>query len=210
MTRGAVSLRPDTTRAVALSVFETHGLQRAPVMEDGVLRGIICESDLRGTSARIVAVEQDEGVQLDFVEQIMQTEVVTVSSTSPLMEAAALMVEHGINGLPVVDEGKVVGMITESDLYRAFVQSVKTGDMRLTFAIPSTEKKKIASKLDPVAVCLRLGLRIKGLYTHGGPHAREVTVMHVEGERCADLARLLSSAGFEILGVERISERPAA
>src|SRR5690606_473277 len=72
------------------------------------------------------------------VEQLMTSKVVVVSPDTPLEEAARLMVEHRLGGLPVVDpQRQVVGLITETDIFKAFVEMLGTGQpgVRLTLQV---------------------------------------------------------------------------
>ena len=57
------------------------------------------------------------------VEKIMSTAVIMVGPDRDAADAARLMLEHKIGGLPVVDRGRVIGILTETDIVRAFVQS---------------------------------------------------------------------------------------
>jgi CBS domain-containing protein len=60
------------------------------------------------------------------VKKIMRRPVVTVSPDATIVEAASLMLEHKIAGLPVVEQGKVVGILTESDIFRLMVEAWRT------------------------------------------------------------------------------------
>ncbi len=62
------------------------------------------------------------------VEQVMTTAVITVAPSRPAQDAAQLMLDHKIGALPVVDGGRLVGIVTETDLLRAFVR-MATPDM---------------------------------------------------------------------------------
>jgi acetoin utilization protein AcuB len=79
--------------------------------------GIVAERDLLLAATHHMQSAVDVG-------DVMHRDVVTTTGDAPVGEAAALMVDHRIGGLPVLDEGRrVVGVITETDIFRAFVAS---------------------------------------------------------------------------------------
>lgn len=127
MTRDVVTVTPDTILPEAHRLMSDHNIRRLPVVEDGRLVGIITRGDVRGA-------EPSEATSLSIwelnyllarlaINEIMTSNPVTVSGDATISEAAQLMLEHKISGLPVVDEnGRVAGIITESDIFRLVVQ----------------------------------------------------------------------------------------
>ncbi|MCS6848265.1 MAG: CBS domain-containing protein, partial [Anaerolineae bacterium] len=90
-------------------------VRRLPVMDAGKLVGIITLGDLRQANA---TVDNPEAAKMR-VELIMTENVVTVTPQTSLRDAAKLMIKHKISGLPVMDGSELVGIITESDIFRA-------------------------------------------------------------------------------------------
>jgi CBS domain-containing protein len=124
MSRSVVSILPDATIEVAIHVLLEHSVSGAPVMEsDGRLCGIISQYQL-------LEVMYDPKLKRSRVREFMTREVLTVEDTALLGVAANLFVVHRIRRLPVVQSGKVVGIISRSDLLRYFV---KTGEKIETF-----------------------------------------------------------------------------
>jgi acetoin utilization protein AcuB len=128
MSSPAVTVQPDTPFQEALRLMREQRFRRLPVVDaEGKLVGIVAERDLLHASpspATSLSVwEMNYLLWKLRVAQIMTTRVFTVSPETPIADAARLMVEHRIGGLPVVnDEGQVLGVITETDLFRAFVE----------------------------------------------------------------------------------------
>ncbi|GAB4197613.1 MAG: CBS domain-containing protein [Roseiflexaceae bacterium] len=114
----------------ALGLMHEHDVRRLPVVIDtGELRGIITQGDIRGADVlRAAGVDLGEiatSLRRIKVYEVMTEDPITVTPETGLREAAMLMLEHKIGGLPVVDEGNtVVGIITESDLFEALVQQL--------------------------------------------------------------------------------------
>lgn len=114
----------------ALALMHEHDVRRLPVVIDtGELRGIITHGDIRGTDVlRAGGFDPlliGNALRQIKVYQVMTERPLTVTPETGLREAAMLMIENKIGGLPVVDSNAmVVGIITESDLFEALVQQL--------------------------------------------------------------------------------------
>jgi acetoin utilization protein AcuB len=117
MTPRPITLRPETDFKSALQLMQQHKIHHLPVLDSAErLVGIVAERDLLFAALRFLGSSVD-------VDQVMHRDVVTAAPDMPVADAASLMVTHSIGGLPVVDaSGNVVGVITESDIFRAFVR----------------------------------------------------------------------------------------
>ena len=120
----------------ALALMEERKLRRLPVVENRRLVGIITRGDL----LQALGLYPTMWRRLDVkVSDAMKTNPVTVTSGETLEGAAQLMLDHKIGGIPVVEEGVPVGMITESDIFRALCKILGVGDKstRLRFTAPA-------------------------------------------------------------------------
>src|SRR5262249_16073626 len=113
MTQQPVTVNPQDTLATAQEKMTAGHFRRVPVVHEGVLVGILTDRDLR----RHVGVEERTRIGAAMTETPL-----TVSPQTTVEEAVQLMLKHQISGLPVVENGKVVGMITTSDVLRAFLE----------------------------------------------------------------------------------------
>ena len=118
MSAHPVTVHDDADYKVALKLMQDHALHHVPVLDEREnLVGIVAERDL------LVAATHHMQAAVD-VGDVMRRGVVTTTADTPVDEAAALMVDHRIGGLPVLDaRSRVVGVITETDIFRAFVAS---------------------------------------------------------------------------------------
>jgi acetoin utilization protein AcuB/CBS domain-containing protein len=126
----AVTININAPLSEALALMREHDVRRLPVTIDtGELRGIITQGDIRGADILRVAgfdpVDIAAGLRHVKVDQVMSQDPLTVMPETGLREAALLMIENKIGGLPVVDDdNNVVGIITESDLFEALLQQL--------------------------------------------------------------------------------------
>ncbi len=126
MTREVVTITPDTTLPDVAALMRQHNIRRLPVVEDGVLVGIVSHTDVH--RARPSDATSLDIWELNYllsklkVERIMTPNPYTVREDSTIKEAAQLMHDHKVGGLPVVDDNNhVVGIITESDIFRILI-----------------------------------------------------------------------------------------
>jgi acetoin utilization protein AcuB len=117
MTRHPETIRPDETLAKAKEMMDVAGFRRLPVVKDGKIVGMLTERNLREHSGYLNSTK---------VNAAMSTPVVSVGPNSTVQEATRLMLRHKIGGLPVVGDGRLVGIVTTVDMLRAFLQVVES------------------------------------------------------------------------------------
>jgi acetoin utilization protein AcuB len=126
MTRNVIVIAPDQSLRMAKERLRKHGIRRLPVVRDGKLVGILTDRDVRQAWASpATALSTHELLYLldrVTVEEVMTPHPLTVTPQTPLLQAARMLHDHKIGGLPVVDEGTVIGIITETDLLGAFIE----------------------------------------------------------------------------------------
>ncbi len=132
MTSPVVSIEPQTPISEAHQMMKAKGIRRLPVAEADKLVGIITIGDVREASpsdATTLSIWELNYLWAQLkVENVMTRNVVTVAPDAPVTDAAQLMLDNKISGLPVVDQsGKLIGILTESDIFRMLVQSRVTG-----------------------------------------------------------------------------------
>lgn len=115
MTRNPVTITAHDTLAKAKALMSAGGFRRLPVVEGDRLTGIITESDMAPHLGYLEATR---------VDGTMTPSPMTVTSHSSVEDAARLMIEHKVGGIPVVDEERLVGIVSTSDLLRALLDLV--------------------------------------------------------------------------------------
>lgn len=126
MTRPVLFVAPDMPVQDALVQMRKERVSRYPVMKKGELVGIVSEGDLLNASpseATSLSVwEINYLLSKITIERVMTKEVITVTEVTPLEEAARIMADERIGGIPVVSGDNVVGMITQTDIFRVFLE----------------------------------------------------------------------------------------
>lgn len=128
MTPEPVVIRPETTLPEAHRLMMEHSIRRLPVVDEGRLVGIVTLGDVRGaepSGATSLSIwEVNYLLSRLRVDEIMTPRPFTIAAEATLGEAAQMMLSYKISALPVVDgDGRVVGIITESDIFRMVVQN---------------------------------------------------------------------------------------
>ena len=133
MTRELVTVAPDDPLRRAVDAMQERGCRRLPVLENDCLVGIISDRDVRlALMSPFVLRERwyDEALLDNMpIRTCMATDVLTVSSDTLLIQAAELMRDRKIGGLPVVDDGRLVGIITETDVLDALIRLLEQPGM---------------------------------------------------------------------------------
>jgi len=126
-----VTINSSTTLGEARALLNSHRIRHLIVLEGEQLVGIITDRDIRQASLPHPPgqphAEGDPLLDLIRVGQAMTKEVITVTPETPVQHAAMLLIYHRIGGLPVVQEGRVVGIITETDLLEALLECMGVG-----------------------------------------------------------------------------------
>jgi CBS domain-containing protein len=145
MTPSAVSVGLDSTVADVADVLISHGISGVPVLDNGVLRGIVSEGDLLhrmeiGTDTQPRPwwrrlFEGNASVAADYIKShsvhvadVMTGDVVTVTETTPVAEIIDLLERNRIRRVPVVRDGQVVGMVSRMDLVKAILVAGRSSD----------------------------------------------------------------------------------
>lgn len=127
MTPNPYTLRPRDTLAALYDVMDTHRVRHVPIVDDdGDLVGLLTHTDLAmaalGSLSDLPLSQERDLLQRRRVREVMVTELETVEPDTALAEAAAILFENKIGCLPVVEGNHLVGILTESDFVRRFME----------------------------------------------------------------------------------------
>ncbi|HVN16128.1 MAG TPA: CBS and ACT domain-containing protein [Anaerolineales bacterium] len=132
MSSPVITLTPDTPIQDAMAIFKKEHIRRAPVIKDGKLIGMVSDGDLLNASPSPVTTlsvwEMHYLLSKITVKEVMAKKVITIDENTPIEEAARIMADNKVSGLPVVEDGAVKGMITETDLFKIFLEFMGARD----------------------------------------------------------------------------------
>lgn len=206
MMRNPLWVDEEDSMKKAMELLKERGIRHLPVLKDGVkLVGIVSERDIKQASpSSATALEIREIYYLldkVKVKQIMTRRPYTISSSAPIEEGALIMREKKIGCLPVVDEGKLVGILTESDILDAFIEAmgVSGPGYRLELALPNRpgmlfEVLKLMGDFDANIVSVATA-------AHDAP-GKKVLILRLETKNYKVLKSAVKKAGYEMLSAD--------
>jgi acetoin utilization protein AcuB len=152
MTQHPITVSPQTSLFEALTIMRREKVRRLPVLdENDKLVGIVLERDLLYASpspaTTLSVYEMNYLISKIKIKDLMSRDVVTVDEDCPLEEAARIMVDNSIGGLPVMRGDRLVGLITESDLFKTFLEQLGARAQGLRVTVKMAESKGALARL---------------------------------------------------------------
>jgi acetoin utilization protein AcuB len=179
MSRNPNTISTDAPMEEALKRMRENSFRHLPVVDkSGKLVGIVSETDLlyaSPTSAASLSIyEMQYLLSRLTVGQVMTKNVITVTEDTPVEDAASIMTDHKIGGLPVLRDGEIIGIITETDLFKLFLEllGARKKGVRLTLLV--ADVKGTLSKI--TAAIAQQGGNIVSLGTFLGEDPTNLTV----------------------------------
>jgi acetoin utilization protein AcuB len=194
MSKAPVTVTSQDSLATAQNKMRTGRFRRLPVVEDGKLLGIITDRDIR---------EHKGFLEQTKINAVMTEKVVTVTPEITLEEAAKILLKHKIGGLPVLEQGKLAGIITTSDIVQAFLDVMgasEEGSARIDLLLEG-EDHDLSGASKTIAM---EGGEILGVGTYR-ERWEENPVFYLR-LRAADpdrIAGVLGEKGYTVLGVQQ-------
>jgi acetoin utilization protein AcuB len=206
MTRNPTTVSPDTSAAAAAQVMAQHQVRRLLVTEtwaDGThLLGIVSAKDVIHAFPPHInpfAIEGPDARQTKTtVGEIMTARPHTTTVDSPIEEAAELMCGNKIGSLPVMREGRLVGIITESDIFRAFASLFRSDEKGARITFDATQEEDVFELMGKLAKRHRLKVLSLIWTLHD---ELPVCVVRVAGDGVDRMLEELWSSGHAIVNV---------
>jgi acetoin utilization protein AcuB len=203
MTLNPVTVGPDTFFVEAMRIMGERGYRHLPVVDKkGTLIGVVTQTDIVRTSpspATALSVSEVNYLLANLrIREVMSSPAITAVEDAPLEEAARVMVENKIGCLPVMRGGKLVGMITETDIFRLFVEILggEEATLRVTLRVPDVRGE--LARLS--GVIAQLGGNICSVAAFRGEDAGHAyLVFRLEGVDEEVLIPALESAGEKVI-----------
>ena len=201
MKRDPITVKKDDSFRYALKLIRKEGIKHLPVLEGKKVVGIVTDRDLRqaapSPATSLEVHELNYLLERLEVEAIMTKKVITVTPESKLLDAAKLLITRKIGCLPVVEQDELVGIITETDILRAYIEQ----EERIT--APSelvVEDRPGAIEAVAAAAASGSATVISGRVIDQRGH-RAVLLVRVPGHLAADVRCRLEAAGHPPINV---------
>ena len=197
MTPNPTTIESTTTIADASELMRKRNFRRLPVVDNGRLVGIVTDRDLRtvapSPATTLSIFELNYLLAKMQVKDIMHKNVVTINIDATIEEAALIMSNHHIAGLVVMDGEAVAGIITETDIFKSFVEimGLKEGKTRFTFRVSN----QVGVLHDITGVFKEMGINISSLATYPTEDGAEM-VIRFNAQDTEALAKRLAEIGY--------------
>lgn len=200
MTANPFTVSPDQTIPDAHEIMAQNGVKRLPVMKNGKLVGVVSKEDISQASpSKATSFSMGEITYLlskTKISQIMTKDIITISSGALLEEAAIMMRNNNISFLPVVDDEKLVGIITESDIFDSFIELLGFREAGTRLTIEADDAPGIMSNL--TSIVGSFGANIAHLAVYRG-NGKSAIVMGINTLNTAELEKSIGEKGFKVL-----------
>ena len=206
MTKRPITVDPETPFEDALHLMRREKIRRLPVVDKkGKLVGIVTEKDLLYASPSPVTslsiYELHYLLSKLKVHEVMTKEVITVTEYTPLEEAARIMADNKIGALPVMRGDKLVGIITETDLFKIFLEMLGAREKGVRLAMLVPEQKGVLAQITGEIAQMGGNIISLGTFLGEDPTNRLVTI------KVADVSKEALTSTMEALGMEVVDVR---
>ncbi len=200
MTPSPVTASPDDLLGEALRLMKEHSIRRLPVISKGKIAGLVTEQDLMKASPSSATSLSVWEINYLFhkikIKDIMTKEIFTVAPDTILEKAALIMQEKQISTLPVLDKGRLVGIITESDIFKAFIDvlGINHPSMRVTLQV----EDQIGVLKNISELVGSAGINIVSTVVQRFSDDRVYLILRLGTADVAAVTRLFDEAGIEV------------
>ena len=200
MTTNPFIISPDHTIPDAQEIMMKHGIRRLPVVKNGKLVGVVTKEDIeRYSPSKATSLSMGEITYLlskTKVKQIMTKNPVVISPNALLEEAAILMRDQRVGFLPVVDDDKLVGIITESDIFDAFIELLGFRARGTRLTIVAFDDPGVLLKL--ISIFTGHGANITRIAVYRGAGGKSDVVVGVSSLNTSEIEKAIEEEGFKI------------
>lgn len=204
MTANPVVVSPDTPIQEALKLMKDHEFGRLPVCSDGKLVGILTEADVMKVSpspaTTLSVYEINYLVSKVKVSEAMTKSPVTVSPDDTVEYAVLVMRDNKIGGVPVMDGDKLVGIITESNVFEALIEMLgfRRAGVRITIDVPD----KVGVIAQIADLIKQHGVSIISLATYTKPESDLASlVVRVATDDASSIVSAVEEIGYKVVHV---------
>lgn len=202
MTTNVVTIPSSTSITEAKRIMQAHRFRRLPVVDKGKLVGIVTERRLESVSpskaTSLTVWELSYLLDKTPVKEIMERDVITVTPDMTAEEALTTAQNSGIGSLVVVEDGRVVGMVTTNDFFYKIVNpALGLGQPGSRIEVAGGGEGKALEEI--LSTVNRLGLEITGLHIEQLPEMEKRNVcIHINSEDVSQLIKELEKKAYKV------------
>lgn len=207
MTANPITITSTATIADASELMRVNKFRRLPVVDGGKLVGLVTDRDLRSVSpspATTLSIFELNYVLAKMkIKDVMQKKVITIQSDATVEEAALLLYNHRIGGLIVLDaSGAVCGVITETDIFKCFVDVMGLTEGKTRLTIDATDKIGLLHEI--TAVFAEMSINIGSMVSYTLPDGKIEYVIRADISDTKALSERLLAIGYPISHIVHI------
>ena len=207
MTKNPMTVTADTKVDEVAHLMKKHNFRRLPVVDDGKLVGFLSDSDLMrvapSPATTLSRYEINSLLAKICVLDIMKKDVVSVNVDATIEEAALIMYKNKIGGMPVVSNmGAVVGVITETDIFKTFVDVMGLADGKTRITLEVTDKIGVVK--DIAEIFGQAGVSIDSLITCKKEDNKYEIVIRGDITNIDDIKAKLEAKGYKVIHTVKI------
>ncbi|MFZ2186831.1 MAG: CBS domain-containing protein [Streptococcus parauberis] len=211
MTKNVVTITPDTRVAKAADLLREEDLRRLPVVENGHLVGLVTAgtmADATPSKATTLSIyEMNYLLNKTKIKDIMIKKVITVEPNASLEDAIYLMLTHKVGVLPVLDGEELVGIITDRDVYKAFLHISGYGLEGIRVVINTDNAVGILARV--ASTISEENLNIRRTVVDTRANGKTVVELQIDGDISPEILKeKLHNTGVEVESVMKTHEKP--
>lgn len=201
MVANPFTISPEQTIPDAHEIMMEHGIKRLPVLKNGKLVGVVSREDIeRYSPSKATTLSVGEITYLlakTKISSIMSKELVTITPDALLEEAVVLMRDNDVNFLPVVEGEKLVGIITVSAIFDAFIELLGFREPGTRLTIETVDEPGIMSSLTKVIA--DFGANITHVAVYRGSNGKSAVVLGINSLNTESIEKSIEEMGYHIL-----------
>jgi acetoin utilization protein AcuB len=208
MTREVLTCAPDDLVIDVRRRMQEAGIRHVPVVVRGKLVGLVSLNTLRDAApsrATDLSIHEVHYLLSKMrIEDVMKKDVVTCGPDDHIEDIARLMQRKGIGCVPVVEAGRLAGILTNNDMFRILMRILGMEDagVRITLEMP---RDKADALVDLVRAVKGRGKVIKSLLSVESPHpGRQMVILHLDSSDMGAVVEDLKAQGLAIERVDRV------
>ncbi len=200
MTANPFTISPDQTVPEAHEIMTVNGVKRLPVMKNGKLVGVVSKEDiLQASPSNATTFSMGEITYLLSkmkVSKIMNKNTITISSSALLEEAAILMRDNNVGFLPVVDDEKLVGILTETNIFDSFIELLGFREPGTRLTVEAKDEPGIMANL--TGIIGEFGANITHVAVYRGANGKSSVVIGINSLNTSEMEKSIESHGYKI------------